>query len=93
MRTRFAAPMLICVLVASLATACGDDDDSSTTADTTGTSEAVSSTTTQTVAQGAPSIEELLAPAVALNIAHAGGDQSAPHSTMFAFKEAVAAGA
>ena len=28
-----------------------------------------------------------------MNVAHAGGDQDAPHSTMFAFREAVAAGA
>ena len=42
---------------------------------------------------GAPTIDELLASPGPLNIAHAGGDQEAPHSTMFAFDSAVAAGA
>ncbi|MGI9601085.1 MAG: glycerophosphodiester phosphodiesterase family protein [Acidimicrobiales bacterium] len=41
----------------------------------------------------APTIDELLAEDVVRNLAHAGGDQDAPHSTPFAFAEAVAAGA
>jgi glycerophosphoryl diester phosphodiesterase len=90
------------LLVLSLATACGDDDDtdvsnSTTAAHTDGSTTTekpeASTTTTETASQGSPSIDELLAPAVPLNIAHAGGDQASPHSTMFAFTEAVAAGA
>jgi glycerophosphoryl diester phosphodiesterase len=38
-------------------------------------------------------IDELLATDQPLNIAHAGGDQDAPHSTLFAFGEAARAGA
>lgn len=41
----------------------------------------------------APSIDELITQDVVRNIAHAGGDQDAPHSTPFAFAEAVEAGA
>ncbi len=37
-------------------------------------------------------IDDLLAQAAPVSLAHAGGDQDAPHSTMFAFKEAVAVG-
>ncbi|HWL43396.1 MAG TPA: glycerophosphodiester phosphodiesterase family protein [Ilumatobacter sp.] len=40
-----------------------------------------------------PTVDELLASGVVLNIAHAGGDQDHPHSTMYAFRQAVAAGA
>lgn len=39
-----------------------------------------------------PTIDELLAMGRPLNLAHAGGDQAAPHSTMFAFRSAVEAG-
>ncbi|MDW3212483.1 MAG: glycerophosphodiester phosphodiesterase family protein [Ilumatobacteraceae bacterium] len=42
---------------------------------------------------GAPSIRDLIDSGAVLNLAHAGGDQDAPHSTPFAFAEAVAAGA
>ncbi|MDH3706682.1 MAG: glycerophosphodiester phosphodiesterase family protein, partial [Acidimicrobiia bacterium] len=41
----------------------------------------------------APTIDQLLAEDVVRNLAHAGGDQDAPHSTPFAFAEAVEAGA
>ena len=41
----------------------------------------------------APSIRALIDEGVVMNIAHAGGDQAAPHSTPFAFAEAVEAGA
>jgi glycerophosphoryl diester phosphodiesterase len=41
----------------------------------------------------APTIAELVALGRPLNLAHAGGDQAAPHSTMFAFRNAVGAGA
>lgn len=44
-------------------------------------------------ATAAPSIRELIDTGTPLNLAHAGGDQAAPHSTPFAFAEAVAAGA
>lgn len=40
----------------------------------------------------AASIDDLLARDDVLAIAHAGGDQTAPHSTLFAYGEAVAAG-
>lgn len=40
-----------------------------------------------------PTIDELLALDVPLNIAHAGGDQLAPHSTLFAMSVAVEEGA
>ena len=40
-----------------------------------------------------PTIDELLALDVPLNIAHAGGDQLAPHSTLFAMSRAVEEGA
>ncbi len=41
---------------------------------------------------GPPSIDDLLASGQPLNIAHAGGDQSFPHSTPFAFAKAVETG-
>jgi|GEM_PF-159084 len=40
----------------------------------------------------APTIDELLALDRPLNLAHAGGDQDYPHSTMYAFRQAAAAG-
>ncbi len=42
---------------------------------------------------GRPTIDELLAIPFPLNIAHAGGDQMAPHSTLFAMARAVEEGA
>lgn len=41
----------------------------------------------------APSIDSLLGTDTVLNLAHAGGDQAYPHSTMYAFTEATNAGA
>ena len=48
---------------------------------------------TTTEAPRPPTVDELLATNGVLNIPHAGGDQDAPHSTMFAFTSAVEAGA
>jgi len=39
------------------------------------------------------SVSALIALATPINLSHAGGDQAAPHSTMFAFREGVLAGA
>ncbi len=44
-------------------------------------------------APSAPTIRQLIDDGAPINLAHAGGDQDAPHSTPFAFAEAVAAGA
>jgi glycerophosphoryl diester phosphodiesterase len=41
----------------------------------------------------APSIRSIIDRGAVLNLAHAGGDQAAPHSTPYAFAEAVLAGA
>ncbi|MDE0927501.1 MAG: glycerophosphodiester phosphodiesterase family protein [Acidimicrobiales bacterium] len=57
------------------------------------TTAAPTTTTTTTLPPQAPTIAELLALDRPLNIAHAGGDQDYPHSTMYAFSQAVAAGA
>jgi len=46
-----------------------------------------------TTAPVAPTVDELLASGRVLNLAHAGGDQDHPHSTMYAYRESVAAGA
>lgn len=50
-------------------------------------------TTTTTEPPPARTVEELLALGRPVNLSHAGGDQSFPHSTMFAFREGVLAGA
>lgn len=42
---------------------------------------------------GAPTVQDLLASSLPLNIAHAGGDQAHPHSTLFAYAESVLEGA
>ena len=42
---------------------------------------------------GPASIREAIDSGTLMNVAHAGGDQDAPHSTMFAFREATKAGA
>ena len=69
----------------------------STPATTTSETTVSPSTTSQTPEPpspaAAPSIRELIDGGVVMNLAHAGGDQAAPHSTPFAFAEAVAAGA
>lgn len=41
----------------------------------------------------APSVRSVIESGTVLNLAHAGGDQDAPHSTRFAFEQAVRAGA
>jgi glycerophosphoryl diester phosphodiesterase len=48
---------------------------------------------TTTIPDAPPSVGELLASDVPLVIAHAGGDRDFPHSTLFAYGEAVEAGA
>lgn len=52
-----------------------------------------SSTTAPDTNVNAPTIEDLLASEQVLNIAHAGGDVTHPHSTLFGYAESVAAGA
>lgn len=71
---------------------------SSTTVTTTSTTTSTTSTTTTTAppppipTPEASTVEGLFALERPVVIAHAGGDQSWPHSTMFAFREAAAAG-
>lgn len=48
---------------------------------------------TTAAAPARPTIDDLLSSGEVLNIAHAGGDQEWPHSTFYAFDQAVAAGA
>lgn len=71
------------------------DPTTTTTVDTTTTT--IDTTTTVAPSPGAEaigaSLDEILASGTILNLAHAGGDQAAPHSTMYAFREAVLAGA
>ena len=43
--------------------------------------------------ESAPTIRSIIDSGAFMNLAHAGGDQASPHSTMFAFAEAVRAGA
>ncbi len=82
---------------ALLASACGGSSPLPTTSSSPETSlvpatSAAPTTTKPAVAQP-PSIGDLIAADEPLNIAHAGGDQSYPHSTPFAFAMAVADGA
>ena len=75
---------------------CSGDDSDTSSPDPTETTEGSSSTvdaTTTTAPPAPPTVDELLAGGRVLNIPHAGGDQDFPHSTMYAFSEAVAAGA
>ena len=81
---------------------CGSESTSSNATQTTASTTAPPSTTaaptttvapTTTLPPRPPTIVELLALDRPLNIAHAGGDQDYPHSTMYAFTQAVAAGA
>ena len=60
------------------------------TTTTTTTTTLPPTTTTTTLAP--PTIDELLALDRPLNLAHAGGDQDHPHSTMYAFRSAAEAG-
>jgi len=82
--------MVVVAVLALLAGACGGDDgggdaSSSTTASTTTVPEEVELT--------APTIEELLSSEGPLLIAHSGGDRDWPQETMFAYRQAAAAGA
>ena len=54
---------------------------------------APSTTAAPALGIGPATVEALLALATPINLSHAGGDQAAPHSTMFAFREGVLAGA
>lgn len=71
--------------VALLFAACGDDSDAS--------DDESAEAEDPEVAETAPTIDELLALDRPLNIAHAGGDAEWPHSTLFAYGQAVEAGA
>ncbi len=75
-------------------TSTASDDTSPTTAPPTTTpSTTTPSTSAPAPAPTAPTIRQLIDDRTPINLAHAGGDQDAPHSTPFAFAEAVAAGA
>jgi len=108
LRPSIARSGVIAMAVLLLVAACGDDDEtvasttttstSSTTSTTTTTTTTTTSTTTTTVpapvipTPGASTVEGLFALDRPVVIAHAGGDQSWPHSTMYAFTEAAVAG-
>ncbi|MEQ8842170.1 MAG: glycerophosphodiester phosphodiesterase family protein [Acidimicrobiales bacterium] len=72
----------------------------STTTEATTTTEAATTTSTTTTAAPTPSVptpeantvEDLFALGRPVVLGHAGGDQSWPHSTMYAFREAALAG-
>ncbi|MFT4774510.1 MAG: glycerophosphoryl diester phosphodiesterase [Ilumatobacter sp.] len=55
--------------------------------------EAPSTTSAPALAIGPATVDALVALTTPINLSHAGGDQAAPHSTMFAFREGVLAGA
>jgi glycerophosphoryl diester phosphodiesterase len=55
--------------------------------------EAPSAASAPALAMGPSTVDALVALATPINLSHAGGDQAAPHSTMFAFREGVLAGA
>ncbi len=69
----------------------GDDRVADSVVEPTPTPPAPTPTPTPTPTRA--TIDDLLAQDAPVSLAHAGGDQDAPHSTMFAFEEAVAAGA
>jgi glycerophosphoryl diester phosphodiesterase len=54
---------------------------------------APSTTSAPALAIGPATVDALVALTTPINLSHAGGDQAAPHSTMFAFREGVLAGA
>lgn len=64
-----------------------------TSAPTTTTAPTTTPASTAPPVPTAPTIRQLIDDGTVMNLAHAGGDQDAPHSTPFAFAEAVAAGA
>ena len=57
------------------------------------TTEAPSTSSAPARAISPATVDALVALATPINLSHAGGDQAAPHSTMFAFREGVLAGA
>ena len=57
------------------------------------TTEAPSTSSAPARAISPSTVDALVALATPINLSHAGGDQAAPHSTMFAFREGVLAGA
>ena len=99
LRLRLAAALAVTVL---LAASCGDDNDKATTSTTTTSSTTISTTTSSTTTTTIPlpeiptpaasTVEGLFALGRPVVIGHAGGDQSWPKSTMFAFREAALAG-
>lgn len=96
------------LVVSLFAAACGDDGDASSLEETTTTTVAstttaetttTTSSTTTTVAPpraiavpAASTVDGILGLGRPVVIGHAGGDQSWPHSTMFAYREAAIAG-
>ena len=58
-----------------------------------GSTDAPATPVAPALAIGPASVEALIALSTPINLSHAGGDQAAPHSTMFAFREGVLAGA
>lgn len=95
--------LVIAALTLAGAVACGSDDPAAesqqstttTTPTTTTTTTSTSTTTTTTTLFPAPAVStvtDLLALDRPIVAGHAGGDQSWPHSTMFAFREAARAG-
>ena len=94
------------ILFLAILSSCGNDQESTptptsqatdisttTTIASTTTTTTSTTTTTTTLAPKPPSISDLLDAPYPLNIAHAGGDQDYPHSTMYAFQQAVIEGA
>jgi|TARA_B110000305_G_C19412640_1_gene626291 glycerophosphoryl diester phosphodiesterase len=57
------------------------------------TTEAPSTSSAPARAISPATVDALVALTTPINLSHAGGDQAAPHSTMFAFREGVLAGA
>ena len=98
--------LIIAALVLTGAVACGSDDPvaesapSTTTTTTTTTTTSTTTTTTSTTTTTTTlfptpevsTVADLLALDRPIVAGHAGGDQSWPHSTMFAFREAARAG-
>lgn len=79
------AVLSLVLLVAFALAACSQADDRATTED--GTDAA-----TGEAAAPPPTVDELLARDEPLVLAHAGGDQDHPHSTLYGYAESVAAG-
>lgn len=98
MRVRVVAATTIALVVGVACSSSGDTTAVDSPAPAAATAEP--SPTTAPTAEPTPTpqperatIDELFARTDTLNVAHAGGDQDGPHSTFFAFDQAVAAGA